>query len=154
MKVIKRNIWDYWENHPIVIPINGFIKKNGELVMGAGLALQVKEKFPFVPKELGKEISQFGLNVIWWDDKRFQMPLIFFPVKFNWWEKADLSLINQSARTLKKQMDLSCSNKCSQNLKVVLSKVGCGNGKLDWKTEVEPILDKWFDDRFIVIDLK
>ena len=40
-----------------------------------------------------------------------------------------------------------------KSVKIYLPKVGCGNGKLDWKN-VELILDKYLDERFIVVDLK
>ena len=43
MKVIKGNIWEYWKKgFNIVIPTNGYIKRDGSCVMGKGLAFQAK----------------------------------------------------------------------------------------------------------------
>jgi len=40
MKYIKDDIWKYHDRHtPIVITTNGYVKRNGECVMGRGIAL-------------------------------------------------------------------------------------------------------------------
>lgn len=143
MKVIKRNIWDYWEwNYTIVIPTNGYTKRDGSCVMGRGLALQAKERFGGIQYRLGKLIREYGNNVYYLGNNRFS-----FPVKDNWYEKAKPSLIMKSAIQLKELV-----NKVTQRHKVVLPKVGCGNGGLKWQ-EVELILDKYLDDKFIIVDL-
>jgi len=142
VKVIKGNIWDYWKKgYWIVIPTNGTIKKNGECVMGRGLALQAKNLYKGLPKMLGSDIKKFGNFPHCYKEYH----IITFPVKYNYWEKADLKLIELSANLINKLTSLSDD-------KIALPKVGCGNGKLNWK-EVEPILDKYLDERFIVVDL-
>ena len=144
MKTIKGNIWDYWQNNCfIIIPTNGFVKKDGSLVMGKGLALQAKNTIHNIEYLLGKSIKTEGNKIFILKEAR----TITFPVKYNWWEKADLNLIEKSAQELKKLAD-----NCSRFLPIYLPKVGCGNGKLNWK-DVEPILDKYLDERFIVVDL-
>jgi len=67
-----------------------------------------------------------------------------FPVKHKWFYKADLKLIKRSCKELVKLVDRD------EYKKVVLPRVGCGNGKLEW-IDVKPILKKYFDDRFYVI---
>ncbi|KKK48761.1 hypothetical protein LCGC14_3141900, partial [marine sediment metagenome] len=78
MKEISGNIWNFHEQgHWIVITTNGTVKANGEAVMGRGVALQAKRKFPALPKLLGKQIQQVGNILHHWG----QEGLIFFPVK-------------------------------------------------------------------------
>lgn len=145
MIIKKGNIWNYWEKgYWIIIPTNGFVKKNGRAVMGRGLALQAKNRFSYLNFStiFGKRLKMYG-NKVWTIP---EIRLITFPVKHNWWEIADLELIEKSAEELKFQ------SKCIFG-EIYLPKVGCGNGKLNWK-EVEPILDAELDDRFVIVDLK
>jgi hypothetical protein len=68
--------------------------------------------------------------------------LLTFPVKHAWYLKADLELIEKSAKQLLYIVDRP----------IYLPMVGCGNGKLSWH-DVYPILDKYFDDTFTVVTL-
>lgn len=131
MKIIKDNIWNYHNKGYIVIPTNGYLKKSGENVMGAGLAKQVKEKYPEFPKLFGNEIKKYGnVPLIFTEYK-----LITFPVKHVWWEKADLKLIQESARLLNEEWIHIPDH-------IFMPKVGCGNGQLNWK-DVEPIIETY-----------
>lgn len=131
----------YW----IVIPTNGFVNKKGECTMGAGLALQAKQKWEDLPKELGDRIKEYG-NVVFTFHK---YGIITFPVKHNWWEDADPKLIEDTCKDLLRIFEYNLSG---IPLPLYLPKVGCGNGKLEWK-DVEPILAKYLDERFIVCDI-
>ena len=146
---MKEEIGDIWDRHQqghwIVITTNGTVKKNGEAVMGRGLALQAKQRFPGVAKRLGEGIQVFGNVVTHWNENG----LIFFPVKANWWEKADLELIKHSAECLSK-LFLYLDTKTYQT-PIYLPHVGCGNGGLRW-ADVKPILEVRLDDRFLVIE--
>jgi len=66
---------------------------------------------------------------------------VTFPVKVNWWEKANIKLIERSCIEI---ASLPCSDT------FVMPRVGCGFGGLSWH-QVEPILEKLLDDRFIVL---
>jgi hypothetical protein len=104
--------------------------------------LQAKKKYKSLPYYLGLSIKKFG-NLPYCNS---EFHIITCPVKYNWWEKANLELITFSISLIAKLTSLS-------NDKIVLPKVGCGNGKLDWK-DVEPILELYLDERFIIVDLK
>lgn len=132
MKIIKDDIWKYDQEGYIIVTTNGFIKSNGECVMGAGIAQQAKIKYPKLPKELGTMIKQYG-NVPF---AFYGAHIITFPVKDVWWEKADLNLIEQSCIHLK----LLLLKEVESTWKIYMPKVGCGNGQLDWK-DVEPIIE-------------
>ena len=146
MKEIIGNIWDYHKGDDyIVIPTNGTIKKNGELVMGRGLALQAKLRYPELPLFLGKLVSDFGNHLFRLD----QYKLLSFPVKDNWWEVASLELIEESTKQLAGSIGLASGIRGN----IYLPRVGCGNGKLSW-SQVKSILEKCLlDDRFIVVSL-
>jgi len=146
------DLWSYKETYGYIecITTNGFVKADGEAVMGRGCALEAKLRLPWLPKTLGTLIEAEGNHVHeikfgprMEDEKPYT--LITFPVKHNWWEPADLELIERSCIELLKLVD-------ERGYKdIVIPRPGCGNGQRDWETEVKPILEKYFDNRFIII---
>ena len=138
MKEIEGNIWKFYPEYEIVIPTNGTVKRDGSCVMGRGLALQAKKRFPELPFDVGNYILKFGNNT-----HRFaKYSIITFPVKHSWHEKADLNLIKESARKLVIMV----------SWEVYLPEVGCGNGGRIWE-EVKPILSE-LPDNFTVVHYK
>ena len=148
MLEVKGNLWTY-PAKSIAITTNGFIKRTGEAVMGRGCALEAKKKYAALPGIIGEHIVKFGNHVFDLGTAAGNKgwSLFTFPVKHNWWEKADITLIARSANELLNIIDDIYGDKWS----VVIPRPGCGNGKLDWETEVKPVLSGIFDDRFIVI---
>lgn len=142
MKHASGNIWEIQSNWK-VIPTNGYINKKGECVMGRGLALQAKLKHPKLPFELGTLIETHGNHVFLLRPYH----LISFPVKPVWWVKASMELIEQSTKEL-----IAVINS-SNETDVLIPLVGCGNGKLH-KEQVLPILSKYLDDRFTLVELE
>ena len=72
-----------------------------------------------------------------------EFPVILsFPVKHNWFNNADISLIKRSAKEL---LDWS-----EPFRSIVLPRPGCGNGGLKWE-DVKPVLEPILDGRFHVI---
>lgn len=146
---IKGNIWDYHKQlgYAIAITTNGTIKKDGTAVMGAGVAKQAVEVVSDLPLILGTALKIGGNNLRYLTDD-----ILSFPVKHNWWEKADIVLIERSAKQL---MDFL--NNCYKEVefthikKVVLVRPGCGNGKLKWE-DVKLIIEPILDDRVLIID--
>jgi len=145
MKEIIGDIWDYHEKgHWIVITTNGNVKTNGEAVMGKGIALQAKQRYPELPRELGEQIRESG-NCLHCDSKR---GLLLFPTKHDWWEKSDLKLIETSTMEL---VDLFDNLISDYPTPIYLVRPGCSNGQLDWK-DVKPLLETYLDDRFVVVE--
>lgn len=136
MKICRGNLWTYKADWRI-IPTNGVIKKNGEAVMGAGLALQAKIRFPSLPKRLAAKIEQLGNHVAIFED----IKIITFPTKNNWKDKSLLRLIEQSCIEIAS---------LPYNDTFAIPRVGCGLGGLRWE-DVEPILKERLDNRFIVL---
>ncbi len=169
MNLIKQNIWDFLGvADAICITTNGFVKSNNRAVMGRGIALDTKNKFKDIDLILGKKIKKSG-NIVNYIIKEHGTTIVSFPVKRDmllfdsidvnnkivkhmknkfrigqvvpgWALKAELSIIEESA----KQLSLTIDN--NNWKKVYMTQPGCHNGELDWN-DVEPILDKYLDDR-------
>jgi len=140
------NFWDI-EADAKCITTNGFVKKNGEGVMGRGIAKQAANRFPNLPAAVGWQLQMKGnhvANVLGILDVDY----ITFPVKHNWWEKADFALIKRSAEELVVMAD---SYRGVWN-RILLPRPGCGNGGLRWD-DVQPILEPILDDRFMIVSL-
>lgn len=146
MKIIKANIWNYKDKGTIIIPTNGFVKKNGECVMGRGLALQAKQRYPDLPFLLGQHIKTHGNTIGYF----YKYDLISFPVKHNWWEQANLELIEHSAIDLGKKYIEPYNLGCNINL--YMPRIGCGNGKLEWGN-VLPIIYTHLGHLVTIVDI-
>jgi hypothetical protein len=141
------DLWDYKADAKC-ITTNGFIRKDGAAVMGRGTAKQAAKLWPELPSVLGELLKEGGNGVyIIGSPPRMDFHLIAFPVKENFWEKADLGLIERSA------VNLVLLTEKSNWQTVVLPRPGCGNGQRKWE-EVRPILESILDDRFHIIDLE
>ncbi len=152
MKEITGNIWNFHgKGNWIVITTNGNVKTNGEAVMGKGIALQAKQRYPELPTELGlllREESPF------WVFPFSKYKLFTFPTKHNWWEKSDVELIRQSVvrlEALSSFFSISPYTELNDVFPLYLVRLGCSNGQLDWE-DVKPVLEKYLDDRFIVVE--
>ena len=145
MKLIKGDLWTFHDaGEFICVTTNGFVKANGCAVMGRGTAIQCVKRYPEAPKKLGDMILRHG-NVV--SPFLSERKILSFPVKNNWWEKADLELIRKSANGLSMLVDIWSIER------VYLPKPGCGTGQLLWK-DVKPILTSVLDDRFVVVELE
>lgn len=141
MKVVKGDIWDYVDEGWIVIPTNGSIGKYGA-IMGAGLALETKQRFPKLPKLLEERLITWGNGVYVFDEYK----LITLPTKHSYKDrKSDIMFMAENIYTLK---TLSL-HLWPQDF--YLPKLGCGKGGLKWK-DVEEAMDLWLDERFTVVD--
>ena len=87
-----------------LITTNATITRNGRLVMGRGIAKQVRDRFPSLAAALGQQIQQqcgslgtYGLLI---SPRWPTAKLGAFQVKYHFGETADLALIQQSAAAL------------------------------------------------------
>ena len=154
MNIIKANIVDLYKSGKIVcITTNGFIKKNGQGVLGRGNALAMAQAIPQLPINLGQHIKKNGNCV-----GPILRCVISFPVKPaagdysqvldkvrymytpeqiipGYHCKASLELIEKSLNQLNELIE-------KYNLKeVYLPLPGCSNGELKFE-EVKSILEK------------
>ena len=137
----NKNLWDFdVEQYYRIITTNGNIKKNGEAVMGKGIALQAKERYPELPTLLAYHIKTCG-NTIGISKEH---KIITFPTKNNYWEKSSYELIKESCHDL----FILC---IQWNIeKIVMPMVGCSNGGLKWDEVKKIIYEKLDSDLFDV----
>ncbi|MGE3341563.1 MAG: ADP-ribose-binding protein [Candidatus Altimarinota bacterium] len=123
-----------------VITTNGTVKKDGSCVMGRGCAFEAKQRHQNLDKILGSLIKNHGnhVHILFMGNALVMDPaLLSFPVKHNWYEKADADLIRRSAEELTLMVD--DQHRYWRGSKVALPRPGCGNGHLKWE-DVRPIL--------------
>lgn len=148
MKEIVGNLWDYYDHdHILVITTNGTVKRDGSVVMGRGCALEAKTRIKGIDKYLGKMVENFGNHVHILTDKPLPV-VVAFPVKHEWWERADIKLIERSAHELVELWHNGWTHK-----EVVLPRPGCGNGGLKWET-VAPLLQTILPEEFVVVTFR
>ena len=151
------NFWDRVKESDfdaMVCTTNNIVKNNGALVMGAGIAKSFRDNFPYLDLRWGKIID--GLKEGGYDDYNILIDgpvnwhnnyiyLVGLQTKRDWKDDSDIDLIVESCKKLSQLADaLNWS-------KIILTKLGCGNGNLEWK-DVSKKISKILDDRFIIID--
>lgn len=127
--------------------------------MGRGLAKDVANLMPFVPKLLGEYILselECSNSKDWdYDDKaisakiHYPTRLFFFFTKarnleqpyLSWKHESDLRTIESSLLYLQKEIMCSFNDKYT----FLLPKVGCGNGGLNYE-DVKPLLLEYLSD--------
>ncbi len=138
----------FWkESHKydvLCVTTNGCRNKRGCLIMGKGIALEFKLRYPGIDLILGQKLKWNG-----------NIPTLLeiggthvltFPTKTHWSGTAKLDLIEQSAERI-----VHIINKeFLPTVKVLMPRPGCGLGRLNWE-DVGPILENYFDDRFTII---
>jgi Macro domain len=140
------NLW----THPadvIVITTNGFVKANGECVMGRGCAREARDRFPGIALKLGTLIKQHGNRPmrIWkYRNSTRAIEIVSFPTKHVWSDNSDPDLIVSSMAML-----VDMADKFNWK-RIVMPRPGCGNGGLNW-ADIKPLLETSLDGRFTVI---
>ncbi len=140
MREATGNLWEADGKFIKCITTNGITKRNGELVMGRGVAKQAVDRFPNIGYDLGNLIKRNG-NIVYYLE---QFNIASFPTKHDWRGKADIYLIKRSCYQLNALLD-------KLNRLAVLPRPGCSNGHLDWEREVKPVISQILSDRVWVI---
>ena len=137
MLVRNGNIWETAASY-VVLPINTTLKSGGfgDLVMGAGLAKQVKQMYPSAPKRYGDLLRIHGNHVLL--DKPTR--IILFPTKHDYRKPSTLELVEQSLKEL-----VTLRSVLREDVIIALPAVGCGCGNLKW-TDVEPLMHKYLEE--------
>ena len=135
---------DLWEARQpgdwVCITINSFIRSDGRLVMGRGIALEALSRYPHIQATLGLLIEEHGSRLEVLDNDR----LIAFPVKKHFKDKAELQIILRSTLQL-----LEAAPRLTGG-RILMPRPGAGFGRLDW-AEVRPMIAHYLkDDRFVV----
>ena len=173
---ITGDIWGYYDvGCNICITTNGFVKKNGWAVMGRGIALQAKKRFPNIDirygNMLGGPTSTGNPNTFMFVEEI--APRIFsFPVKRDWGICSPGNVVSHMTSTykigdivpgwaLKAEVEiikeslllLSIQHFNKRFDEIILPRPGCGAGELNWGWDVRPLCEE-YGDWLKVITLK
>lgn len=137
--------WDLFDSDDkniLCITTNGFIKKDGSNVMGAGIAKECKQRYSGIEYTFGNLIKENG-NIV----QPIENRILAFPVKHFWYQNADIELIKESCKQLRA---IALFNK---DKKFILPRPGCGNGKLNW-SYVKEIIKDFLPENIIILHFK
>ncbi|MGE4497860.1 MAG: ADP-ribose-binding protein [Deferribacterales bacterium] len=124
----------------IAVTTNGTVKQDGTANMGRGNAKETAEKLPHITAELGRLLAEKGNHVHYLGSMVFS-----FPVEETWLSQAELRLVERSAEELLREVSARGIER------ITLPLPGCGKGGLK-KADVLPVLEKYFDDRFVITE--
>ena len=138
------DVWSvFGKTDLFLITTNSFIKRDGRLVMGRGIALEATKRIPHVAKVFGDKVTSrcghlgnYGL-LIW--KRRKEQSIAIFQVKRFFSDSAELELITMSAKQL-----ASLAEKYP-DARFDLNFPGIGFGKLN-REEVLPIIEQLPDN--------
>ena len=130
IEYIEGNIFD----SPMQVIVNTV---NTVGVMGKGLALEFKKRYPamFVVYKRACEKHSFKVGKL----MTYTAPdhiILLFPTKENWRYPSKLSYIETGLKHF-------CENYAQRGItSIAFPKLGCGNGELDWN-EVRPLMERY-----------
>lgn len=97
----KGNMWSIFETtNNFVITTNPIIKQNGEVVMGAGIAKQARDKFFYLAHDFGLVLERDGYSNVGYINKYNGTNIWWFMVKNHWGSNAQLDIIQDSTTEL------------------------------------------------------
>lgn len=131
---VQGNMWDiYPTTNMFVFTTNASFTKDGELVMGAGIAKEVKKKWPGIEKKLGEQLKGYNIYGFRPSPNYPASKLGVFQTKVYWQDDAILSLIETSTNQLHDWVLWEGPERVDLNFP------GIGHGKLEEK-DVLPII--------------
>lgn len=136
---------DFWtiQGDARCITTNGALRVSGYAIMGKGISLQAKQRYPKIEITLGRLIQRYGNHTF-----KLGNGLISFPTKWHWREDSDLELIKRSAQ------ELVFLLKDDSAKRILLTRPGCGNGNLNWSEVKSCINNILIDNKFIIVNQK
>jgi len=124
----KGNMWDVFPTTDVfMVTTNPIRRTDGAVVMGRGIALEAKLKFPTLPYDFGQALSEvdpnMGQQFVGKIGEYENTPVWWFMVKSHWRDHADLGIIASSCFYLKQGIAKEVN-------RIDLNFPGIGNGKL------------------------
>jgi hypothetical protein len=159
MREITGNLWEVKCAARCITTNGETLSDNVTAVMGRGVALQAKERYPWLPKRLGKLLRAHGNHVYdlgRWDKVR----IITFPTKRRWRAPSELRLIRESCRELRSlilpETGLVAGMPRPKDFPklvgdIVLPRPGCGHGNLNYAAVRPILLEELPEDNFVVV---
>lgn len=135
----RGNMWNvFGKTDLFLITTNPIITIAEAVVMGRGLAKEIKDRYPDLPYDFAKQLKAGYANVGYigkYDHQRVG----WFMVKSHWQEPAELEIINKSVE------QLTAVAMFNKHWRIDLNFPGIGNGKLK-RQDVLPIIEQLPDN--------
>lgn len=135
---IKCNVWDKLDENSAVCILTNDMIRNGENIMGGGIAREAADRNPGLKRICAEAIIQHKFSMGF--DRISGAELLRFSTKDVVWQPSKLNMIEQCL------VKLSDYCKTNPNKAIYLPRPGCGLGGLDWETEVKPLCEKYLSD--------
>jgi len=154
MKEVSGDFWGLAEQDgvdAIVCTLNTVLKKDGTLVMGAGIAQQFAERMAWLPDRWGIRtklmVERYHSKTYPFVERDEGRHIVGIHTKLDWKEPSPLWLIERSI----KQLYIIANSLDWKS--ILMTKPGCGYGSLSWERQVRPLIkDVLADERFVVVD--
>ncbi len=144
---------DFWAEaehsdvQAIVCTINTMCKKDGTLVMGAGIAKDFCERLPWLSDRWGTRTKKMGEKTYPFVEVMQGGPdIVGIHTKLDWKDPSPPKLVDRSVK------QLYIISRALGWKKILMTRPGCGNGGLHWEKFVRPLLTQVLDERFLVIN--
>lgn len=110
-------------------------------VMGKGLALEFKKKYPkmFYTYKLycnNRKINPGHITFIADGDH----VIVLFPTKRHWRDRSKKEDIDNGLKDLSEQIDIILAT--GNNFTIAIPRIGCGLGGLNWECQVKPLINE------------
>jgi hypothetical protein len=134
----KGNMWDAFGKGVFMITTNPIRRKDGAVVMGRGIALEAKTRFPSLPYDFGKQLETYPhlSTTIGFIGRYDGVPIYHFMVKDHWKNSASLDIIKGSVEAMNYWGYIADFYED----RIDLNFPGIGNGKLK-REDVLPLLE-------------
>lgn len=155
MRILKQDITELFDTpHNLIFTSNAVRKSNGELVMGAGVALAFRNRWPDLAAELGNKLNFIPINTPVKQKNEYNLvqstihPNIWaFQTKYHWRNPSDADLVINSLKALAEKVSTS-------NELWYMTPPGCGLGGLD-KQMVLKLVEQYIPyNNLIICDLE
>jgi O-acetyl-ADP-ribose deacetylase (regulator of RNase III) len=117
-------------------------------VMGKGLALEFKRRYPAMFREYQVLCKKKQLDVgQLWIYKTPEKWILNFPTKRHWRQKSRPEYIEAG-------LERFVATYQEENIdSIAFPQLGCGSGQLDWETQVQPLVEKYLGPLPITIHI-
>lgn len=117
-------------------------------VMGAGLALDFKQRYPSMFEHYKKVCDDkkfyLGTLLIWRGPEKW---VLNFPTKVEWRRSSGLEIIEAGLQKFVQ------SYQAQKITSIAFPMLGCGYGGLSWETQVMPMMEEYLSDLPIPVEL-
>lgn len=152
------DIWNAWSADPnsiIIVTTNSTFCSYG-CVMGAGIAKQARERYPWLPEKLKEGILEIS-EYLYKDHSSIRSPdinygFLYFPntrlgclqTKHDWREKSSLVSVALNLDDFFNFAQMVITST------IHMTRPGCGHGGLNWETDIKPHFDKGAPKNIVV----